>query len=117
MSDSKYYILYRCIESLDSDIKGTKVFKGDDLANLALFYAGTTHKMQGSQAKLIISPLGNVNYTGFITRNMMYTLYTRAVKQVFTLGSVGVSRGSMLSRARREVSGGDTMTVGELLYK
>ena len=115
MSESNFYILYRCTEDLKSEVSVGKPFRGTDLSMLNLFYAGTTHKMQGSQGKIIISPLGSVNYKGFITRNMMYTLYTRGVNLVFAFGSVGNTKNSMLSRARAEVSEGNTLTLGELL--
>ena len=115
LSDSDFYILYRCKKNVDvSDTEGL-VLKGDDFSMLNLFYAGTCHKMQGSQARLIIAPLGTVNFTGFITRNMMYTVYTRASDCVITLGSVDNSASSMLTRARKVVSETNVFTVGEYL--
>ena len=111
MSDSDYMILYRCTVDLDAD---SQTLKGDDLSLLSLFYAGTTHKMQGSQAKLIIAPLGNVTFNGFITRNMIYVGVTRASKLVFLVGSVSNEASSMLSRARRETSDRGILTIGEL---
>ena len=47
----------------------------------------------------------------------MYTVYTRAEKQVFAIGSVSNDRSSMLSVARRDVAEKDVLTIGELLYK
>ncbi len=115
LSDSDFYILYRCKENTDvSDAEGL-VLKGEDFSMLNLFYAGTCHKMQGSQARLIIAPLGTVNFTGFITRNMMYTVYTRASDCVITLGSVDNSSTSMLTRARKVVSEINVFTVGEYI--
>jgi ATP-dependent exoDNAse (exonuclease V) alpha subunit len=76
-----------------------------------LFYAGTTHKMQGSQAKLIISLLGDVNYKGFITRNMMYTVYTRGIDYVYALGSVDNTSYSMLSKARTDIAEANISTI------
>ena len=115
LSDSDFFILYRCKENTDADNSEGVVLKGDDFSMLNLFYAGTCHKMQGSQARLIIAPLGTVNFTGFITRNMMYTVYTRASDCVITLGSVDNSPSSMLSRARKIVSETNVFTVGEYL--
>lgn len=114
MSDSDYMILYRCTLDLDAD---AQTLKGEDLSLLSLFYAGTTHKMQGSQAKLIIAPLGSVQFGGFITRNMIYVGVTRASELVFLVGSVSNEASSMLSRARRETSDKGILTIGELLYK
>lgn len=115
MSDRNFYILYRCKENINSDVKIGKSFSGEDLSKLNLFYAGTTHKLQGSQAKVIISLLGVVNYKGFITRNMMYTVYTRGECVVFALGSVGNERNSMLSIARTDIAEEGILTVGEIL--
>lgn len=114
ISAKNFYILYRCNET-EYDCNYGKSFNGDDLSKLALFYAGTTHKLQGSQSKLIISVLGDVNFKGFITRNMMYTVYTRAEKLVFALGSVANTPNSMLTRARKEVAEKGVYTIGELL--
>ena len=115
ITDSKYCILYRCFENTDSPMNIGKTLYGEDFDKLMLFYAGTTHKMQGSQAKIIISVLGDVKYNGFITRNMIYTTITRGEKLVFCIGSVGNNRNSMLSKARTEIAGSHTLTVGEIL--
>lgn len=117
LQDREFYILYRCEENLEIDNNQGKVFKGDDLGLLNLFYAGTTHKMQGSQSRLIIAPLGHINFKGFITRNMMYTEFTRGIDGVFSLGSVSNDKNSMLSRARMEVSEANILTIGELLFR
>ena len=115
MSDSNFYILYKCSEVFNTEINIGRCFNSEDLGLLNLFYAGTTHKLQGSQAKIILSPLGSVSFKGFITRNMMYTLYTRGISLVMTYGSVGNSKSSMLSRARLELSEDGTRTLGEFL--
>lgn len=116
MSDSNYYIIYRAIENLYVNNNECKVFTGDDLAKLNLFYAGTTHKMQGSQAKLIIGLLGRVNFKGFITRNMLYTEVTRASDGVYLVGSVSNDRNSQLSIARGSIADDGVVTVTELMY-
>lgn len=115
ISDRNFYILYRMEENTSIQDNRGIVFKGDDLGKLNLFYAGTTHKLQGSQAKLIICALDNVNYSGFITRQMLYTMFTRGSKLVFGVGSVSNEPNSMLSKARRDVAASDIMTVGELI--
>ena len=116
LSMSNFYILYRGkTTNFDSNI-GLSL-NGEDLSKLMLFYAGTTHKLQGSQAKLVISVLGNVDYKGFITRNMIYTMFTRAEKLELVVGSVGDDYNSMLSKARRDIASTDTLTVGEMLSK
>ena len=114
LSQSNFYILYRAKTTKFESQIGLSL-NGDDLSKLNLFYAGTTHKLQGSQAKLIISVLGNVNFKGFITRNMIYTMMTRAEKLEFLVGSVTNDFNSMLSNARRDIASLDTLTVGEVL--
>ena len=114
MSDRKYYILYRCELGMEENNNGRNL-NGEDLSLLNLFYAGTTHKLQGSQAKIVITGLQPVNYNGFITRNMLYTMWTRGIDLVFVLGDVGNGQNSMLTRARKDVAGSDTITLGSLL--
>ena len=116
MSSRNYYILYRATFNprVQSNEVGL-VLVGEDLNKLNLFYAGTTHKLQGSQAKLIIFTLGVVNFKGFITRQMLYTMVTRGEDLVFGIGSVGNEQSSMLSQARRDIASVDVKTVGELL--
>lgn len=116
ITESNFYILYRAEvnTSVDSGSIGV-VLKGDDLGMLNLFYAGTTHKLQGSQAKLVIACLDSVNYSGFITREQLYTMFTRGEKLVFVVGSVDNSRASMLSRARRDLACTGIDTIGEII--
>ncbi len=109
-----FVILYRVERDYNAEGDGN-VLKGDELKLLNLFYAGSVHKMQGSQEKLIIGVLGDANCSGFITRNLMYTLYTRGSKLVFALGSVGKGHGSMLSIARKDLAEEHINTIGELL--
>jgi ATP-dependent exoDNAse (exonuclease V) alpha subunit len=115
MDDKDFYILYRCDECENASNNVGRALTGADLSLIDLFYAGTTHKLQGSQAKIIIAPLGVVNFKGFITRNMMYTVYTRGQELVFALGSVSSDKSSMLSIARSEVAERDVLTIGEIL--
>lgn len=105
-----FYILYRAVQIWTNNNIGISL-QGEDLENLMLFYAGTTHKMQGSQAKLIISVLGNVGYKGFITRNMMYTIYTRGIDYVYAIGSVDNEPNSMLSKARTDIAEANITTI------
>lgn len=115
ISDRDFYILYRAeINEKVEENRGIAL-KGDDLSRLNLFYAGTTHKLQGSQCKIVICVLDDVNYKGFITRQMLYTMVTRGEKLVYLVGSVGNDQSSMLSRARLDVASSDILTVGELI--
>lgn len=114
-TESDYYILYRCEENTTNPLDTGKNLFGEDLDNLMLFYAGTVHKLQGSQAKVVICPLGEIKFRGFVTRNMMYTAFTRGEKLVIGVGSVSNSENSSLTKARKDVAGEKTITIGELL--
>lgn len=117
-SKQNYYILYHAKEVGGySGSKNNKVFEGTDLSMIQLFYAGTCHKMQGSQNKLILTVLGNMKYSGFITRNMLYTMITRASEGEYLIGSVSNSRSSQLSVSRAKVADDNVDTIGELLYE
>lgn len=115
IQDRNFYILYRMEENPEIQDNRGVVFKGDDLSKLNLFYAGTTHKLQGSQAEIVIFALDSVNYTGFITRQMLYTMITRGSRLVFGVGSVSNEQNSMLSRARRDIAASNILTIGELI--
>lgn len=102
--DRPFYALYRCTQQDDGSYSGT------DLGLIEQFYAGSTHKMQGSQAKVVICCLGSVSFDGFITRNMLYTMVTRGSDLVVLVGSK-----SQIDKARITVDCEDTYTVGNLL--
>lgn len=102
--DRPFYALYRCVKQDDGSYKGT------DISLLEHFYAGSTHKMQGSQSKVALCCLGSVSFDGFITRNMLYTMVTRGSDLVVLIGSK-----SQIDKARKTVDCEDTYTVGNLL--
>lgn len=58
------------------------------IKNLDLAYALTTHKMQGSEAKVIIALVNKVGWSGstFINKNMLYTIISRAKLQLYLIG-------------------------------
>ena len=117
MTDKNFYILYRAELSAVNNNIGIAL-KGEDLGHLSLFYAGTTHKLQGSQAKLIISVLDkNEMLRTFLSRNMIYTIMTRATDFEFCIGSVANTPDSMLSKARTVQAESGINTIGELLYE
>lgn len=92
-----YHANYK--EGLSSDYHA-KTFVGGDLRYLDLAYALTTHKMQGSQSKSIIIPLGSSSSRNFMNRNMINTMITRASEQVALIGSVR-GKNSALTNGRR----------------
>lgn len=77
--------------------------------NISLAYALTVHKMQGSQAKVIIfalHPAGRGN--SFISRNLVYTAITRAEDLVYVVGNRELlenSRYNEVSGTRRTLLG------------
>lgn len=117
LTDRNFYILYRA-ELANKDNNIGIALKGEDLGHIALFYAGTIHKLQGSQAKLIIGVLDyNDKLKTFLSRNMMYTIMTRAQDFEFFIGSVDNTKNSMLSMARTVQAESGISTIGELLYE
>lgn len=61
----------------------------EGVSEIDLAYALTAHKMQGSQAKIIIAPIFNIyGYSDFMCLNMLYTIVSRAQKALYLLGSV-----------------------------
>lgn len=104
VSGENYYILYRLVMYEEG------VLTGKDNGLLNLFYAGSTHKLQGSQADVVICCIGDVNFNGFINRNMLYTMVTRGVNKVVVVGSTG-----QMTRARLETADKNVLTIGGIL--
>ncbi len=72
-----------------------------ELENLDLAYALTVHRLQGSQAKLIIMAILQVGSGGsFISRNMIYTASSRAQESAYLIGDVYGSD-SAVNKGRR----------------
>lgn len=68
-------------------IEDTMIFNTSDLMNgVILGYASTVHKYQGSSAKVIIGVFDNTTPPSMRTRELLYTLWTRAEKECITVG-------------------------------
>lgn len=68
-------------------IDDTMIFSTSDLTNgVILGYASTVHKYQGSSAKIIIGVFDNTTPPSMRTRELLYTLWTRAEKECITVG-------------------------------
>lgn len=118
VKDRKYYCLYPMTKSPQLSIEGTEnVFSSYELNSLQLSYALSVHKMQGSQAKIIIFALGTVGFQKFITRNLIYTGVTRAIKLVYMAGNVSDDPNSQLSIGRMDVADDCVNTVTELMIR
>lgn len=79
------------------------LLSGGDIDKLELAYALTVHKLQGSQAKLVVIPFMSADNARFITRNMLYTAVSRAQEKVVLIGSVD-GKNSMVSLSRRSTT-------------
>ena len=60
---------------------------------LLLAYAVTAHKFQGSGARFVICPLtdfywNQISQTGIFSRELLYTMFSRAIEQLLTVGSI-----------------------------
>jgi len=67
-------------------IDDTMIFSTSDLINgVVLGYASTVHKYQGSSAKVIIGAFDNTTPPNMRTKELLYTLWTRAEKDCTTV--------------------------------
>ncbi len=72
--------------TLTADFDGEeKTFERGDLRDLALAYAITIHKSQGSEYPVVIIPLLKAHFL-MLQRNLLYTAITRGRKRVFLVG-------------------------------
>jgi exodeoxyribonuclease V alpha subunit len=68
------------------DFNGETIeLKRSDLGDIALAYAITIHKSQGSEFPIVILPLMNQHYV-MLQRNLIYTAVTRGRSKVFIVG-------------------------------
>ncbi|MES2691990.1 MAG: ATP-dependent RecD-like DNA helicase [Verrucomicrobiota bacterium] len=72
--------------TLDADFDGAhQTFDRGELGDLALAYAISIHKSQGSEYPVVIVPLLKGHFM-MLQRNLLYTAITRAKKKVFIVG-------------------------------
>lgn len=110
-----FQILYRMNLREELSNMYERYYSNPDLQKIDLAYALTVHKMQGSQAKLIIFALGNFKSPTFLTRNLVYTAITRASKGCISVGDVSEVMESSINQARLCVAHTDVPTLGELV--
>jgi exodeoxyribonuclease V alpha subunit len=72
--------------TLTADFDGAKhTFERGELSDLALAYAISIHKSQGSEYPVVIVPLLKAHFV-MLQRNLIYTAITRGRKKVFIVG-------------------------------
>lgn len=59
----------------------------EQVKDLIPCYAATTHKLQGSEAPVVIAPIIAGSSMHMLNRNLLYTAWTRAKEQCIVLGS------------------------------
>lgn len=111
-----FYALYPMYESAEYSTSYQRVYKGKELKSLDLAYALTVHKTQGSQRQLIIFAIGQMNFSDFISLNLLYTGVSRASVAEFLIGDVSSSPNSTLSRGRKRLQQNNVSTVMSLMY-
>ena len=71
---------------LEADFDGNRqAFERGELGDLALAYAISIHKSQGSEYPVVIVPLLKAHFM-MLQRNLLYTAITRGKKKVFIVG-------------------------------
>ena len=117
----EYIIFYKCdvVQDSDSDdLRRTQniiTVESINLNRIDLGYALTVHKLQGSQAKLIIFILYNVGYGTFISRNMIYTAITRAEEGIYVVGNV-MGWNNAIGRGRKIEQNVLRTTIADKIY-
>jgi exodeoxyribonuclease V alpha subunit len=105
------------VDALDTDSGEVKVafeerdgpreviYEADDLDELALAYAATVHKSQGSEYPAVVIPIHTQHYV-MLQRNLLYTAITRGRRLVVLVGTrkalgIAVRNGDVARRATR----------------
>jgi len=73
--------------SVDFGFDDDVLFSNDQIEALIPAYAATTHKLQGSEAPALIAPLVGAGGSRLLTRNMLYTGWTRGREKCVVIGS------------------------------
>jgi exodeoxyribonuclease V alpha subunit len=72
--------------TLEAEFDGDRhIFERGEFGNLALAYAISIHKSQGSEYPVVIVPLLKAHFM-MLQRNLLYTAITRGRKKVFIVG-------------------------------
>jgi exodeoxyribonuclease V alpha subunit len=83
--------------------QGPQPFTRDELAALSPAFAATTHKLQGSEAAAIVAPLApGAEASGRLSRELIYTAWTRAKQRCVVIGSKATIRQAIARGAAAE---------------
>ena len=66
------------------------VYNKDNISELALAYALTVHRSQGSEYQAVIIPIVTGGMSSIMNKNLLYTAITRAKSMVIVIGSKSV---------------------------
>lgn len=101
------------VVDIDSDIpsvtvklfqrEGEVVFKDEALSDLELAYAMTIHKSQGSETNTVIMPLVP-SQSFMLNKNLIYTAWTRARKNIHMIGDKEVINMSIQSQENQLIN-------------
>ena len=100
----EYIIFYPAVKTLNQENKkyyddtGIITVSGPISYLLDLAYALTVHKVQGSEAKLVICILFNIN-GNFLSKNLVYTAISRAEEGIYLIGDV-VGQNNTITKAK-----------------
>ncbi len=88
--------------TIDADFDGAAHnFERGELGDLALAYAISIHKSQGSEYPVVIVPLLKAHFM-MLQRNLLYTAITRAKKKVFIVGEPAAFSMAVRNREARQ---------------
>lgn len=102
--ESIYYdsVLKSTVICVDYSHKDDPVcYHGDTIEELDLAYAMTIHKSQGSEYNTVIMPM-MFSHEFMLTKNSVYTAWTRAKKKVICIGESEIV--GKISRSRKKIS-------------
>jgi ATP-dependent exoDNAse (exonuclease V) alpha subunit len=68
--------------------KQNYIVEYEDLKTLQLAYALTVHKLEGSEMRIVICVIYGVQMQSFLTRNLLYTMLTRATDGIYLIGDI-----------------------------
>lgn len=82
-----YYAVVEFEGKLISGTKGKMItYENDEISELRVAWCSTVHKFQGGQKKYVVFVMLN-DHRNMMSRELVYTAYTRAEKKLFVIGT------------------------------